>query len=122
MVIVNDGLKNIRKFLANSGGNPPSSIMLGEDGSAVSENDVWLGSPVASTEKGFSVTPVEGDFTVQYEHTLNSLEGNGYNFKEFILLDSTNNSAYSHDLFTNVNKTTAFEMQTTITIKVLNEE
>ena len=122
MVIVNNGLKNIRKWLAGSGGGPPTSIMLGTDSTADSETDTWLGNAVDSTEKGFVVTPIETDFTIQYEHTLSSTEGNGYNFSEIMILDSVNGSAYTRDTTTSINKTNAFETQTTITIKLLNEE
>jgi hypothetical protein len=123
MVVLNSGLKVIRKFLVNnSDAKPPTGIMLGTDGTVADETQTWLGSEVSSTEKGFSVVPVETDFTIQYEHTLSSVEGNGFAFKEFILMDSVMSSAFTRDTFTTINKTQAFETQTLITIKILNEE
>ena len=122
MVVVNDGLKNTRKWLAGSGGSPPTSIVLGESGTVASETDSALYSEVASTEAGFAVVPVETDFTIQYEHTLSSIEGNGYTFREFALADSVSDSIYTRNTFTAINKTNAFEVQTVLTIKLLNEE
>lgn len=122
MVLVNDGLRNVRKYLAGSGGNAPTSIVLGTSGTVASETDVALYSEVSSTEKGYATVPVETDFTVQYEHALSSVEGNGFNFREVALADSVSGSIYTRDNFTAINKTTAFEVQTLLTIKLLNEE
>ena len=121
-MIVNDGLRNIRQWFARTGGVAPTSIVLGEDGTAVLETNFALGSEVSSTEKGFATTPIQGDFTVQFEHTLSSTEGNGYTFREFALADSVSDSIYTRDTFTALNKTTAFDVQTVLTIKFLNEE
>ena len=121
-MIVNDGLKNVRKWFAGSGGNAPTGIVLGTDGTVVAETDVALGSIVSSTEKAIASTPIEGDFTVQYEHTLSSTEGNGFTFREFALVDSVSSSIYSRDTFTALNKTTSFDVQTTIIVKFINEE
>lgn len=121
-MIVNDGLKNIRKWVARSGGTAPTSIVLGESGAIVAETDFALGSEVSSTEKGFATVPVEGDFTIQFEHTLSSTEGNGFVFREFALADSVGSSIYSRDTFTALNKTTSFDVQTVLTIKFLNEQ
>jgi hypothetical protein len=122
MVIVNDGLKNTRKWLAGSGGNAPTGIILGEGGTVASETDSALYSAVDSTEKGFAVVPTETDFTIQYEHTLSSTEGNGFNFREFVLTESVTDSIFSRDTFTTINKTNSFEVQTLLTVKLLNEE
>jgi len=121
-MIVNDGLKNIRKWFARTGGVAPTSIVLGESGTAVSETDFALGSEVSSTEKAFASTPIQGDFTVQFEHTLSSTEGNGYTFRELALADSVSGSIYSRDTFTALNKTTSFDVQTIVTIQFMNEE
>ena len=122
MVVVNDGLKNVRKWLAGSGGSPPTSIVLGQSGTVASETDSALYSEVSSTEKGYAVVPVETDFTIQYEHTLSSVEGNGFTFREFALADSVSDSIYTRNTFTAINKTTAFEVQTLLTVKLLNDE
>ncbi len=121
MVIVNDGLKNVRKWLASSGGEPPTSIALGTSGTTVSENDSALGAEVSSTEFAWD-TLTEGDFTIDYEYTLNSAEGNGITFREFGLMESVTDSLYSHDTFTALNKTNAIELQVNLTVKLLNEE
>ena len=122
MVVTNDGLKNVRKWLASSGGTPPSTIVLGTVGTVASETDSALYSAVSSTDKAFATTPVETDFTVQYEHTLSSVEGNGFSFKEFALKESVADSITTRNTFTTLNKTNAFEVQTLLTIKLLNEE
>lgn len=121
-MIVNDGLKNIRKWFARTGGVAPTSIVLGESGQAVAETDFALGSEVSSTEKGFATVPIQGDFTVQFEHTLSSTEGNGYTFREFALCDSVSESIYSRDIFTPLLKTESYDVQTVLTIKFVNEE
>ena len=122
MVVVNDGLKNTRKWLARSGGNAPTGIVLGTSGTVASETDTALYSAVDSTEKGFATVPTETDFTIQYEHTLASTEGNGFTFREFALTESVTDSIFTRNTFTAINKTTAFEVQTLLTIKLLNEE
>ena len=121
-MIVNDGLKNVRKWLAGSGGVAPTSIVLGTGGTVASETDSALYSEISSTEKGFAVTPIEGDFTIQFEHTLASIEANGFVLREFALADSVSDSIYSRDTFTAINKSEAFEVQTVLTIKLANEE
>ena len=120
-MIVNDGLKNIRKWFARSGGVAPTSIVLGTSGTVPAETDSALGSEVSSTEKGFATVPTEGDFTVQFEHVLASTEGNSFTFREFALADSVSGSIFSRDTFTALNKTTAFDVQTVVTIKFINE-
>ncbi len=119
-MIVNDGLRNVRKWLAESGGNPPTSMALGTDGTAVTEDDTALGNEISSTEKSWSVR-TEGDFTIEYEYELGGGEGNGLTFQEFGLLDSVGDSLYSRDTFTSVNKSAATEIQVNLTIKLDNE-
>ena len=120
MVVVNDGLRQVRKWLAQSGGQPPTSIALGTDGTAPTENDVALGNEISSTEKTWDVR-TEGDFTIDYEYELGAGEGNGLTFQEFGLMESVTDSLYSRDTFTSVNKSSANEIQINLTIKLENE-
>jgi hypothetical protein len=121
MVFVNDGLKNVRKWLAQTGGDPPTVMALGTSGTTATEDDVALGAEISSTREEWD-NLVEGDFTIDYEYALASTDGNGLTLREFGLIDSVSDSLYTRDTFTALNKDASKELQVNLTVKLINEE
>ena len=121
MVVVNDGLKNVRKFLTAAGGNPPEALILGTDNTTPEATDSALHAPVSSTQKTWDTRTI-GDYTIEYEYTLSSTEGNGFNFKELGLVDTVGDSLYSRNTFTAINKDNNTEIQVNYTLKLKNGE
>lgn len=127
MVWTNVGLHEVRLWLAQKVSGRPSMIILGTTGTAASETDTALYTPVATTAKAFSAITDSG-FEVQYEHLLTSVEGTGFSFREAALITNTGGTAsistvtFSRDTSPVVAKTDQEELQTTIVVELLNEE
>jgi len=112
MVFLNQGLNVIRDLLKNA----ITTGQLGTNGTSPDPTQTNLVAPTAATQ--LTVTKLTADRFISVEYLLPSTLGNGIEFKEFAIRDSSA-SALKRGNFAGITKTNTKElvMKTTITIE-----
>ena len=116
------GKNEIRDLLLGSG-TKPTHIMIGSGDTAPTASDTQLDYEIPNTREAFS-SVVTSDKQIDFEHVMNSAEPSGQMpvyFREIGLSNSPNlNSGdlFCRSTFTELQKTTSMEVQSTITLKI----
>lgn len=108
MVLVVDGKNDVRDYISTNidqGGCGTGT------GTSPTENDTGLNSNtnLGTTNTIKSTTNTTSDKTVKFEYTLPSTDGNGEEFTEFGLSNSTTSNLFNRQTFVGVNKTSSVE-------------
>ena len=116
MVVTTDAKEQIVSFLAGNSVTAPTHIAMGTGTSAGNTENTALDTE--NVRLTFSETTIKGT-EVSYTAILKATQGSGVTYSEFGLLNaSSSGTLFQRTTFANITKTTNFEIQVTVTLRL----
>lgn len=116
MVLTTDAQELIASFLAGNSQTAPTHIAFGTNATAPNSEDATLTSEfnrIALTDTSLSGREI------QFTTIMTTVQGNGTTFKELGLFNnSTGGTMFTRSVFVDIDKTSSFEIQATIILRV----
>ena len=116
MVVTTDAKELLASFLGGNSQTAPTHLAFGTDNTAPNEEDTTL------TTENLRLTTTETTVTgreVKFVTIMNTAQGNGVTFREMGLLNaSTTGTLFTHLSFIDLAKTSSFEIQAEITLRL----
>ena len=116
MVLTTYAKELVASFLAGNAQTRPTHIAFGTNATAPNSEDATL------TSEFNRITLTETSLTgneIQFTTIMTTAQGNGTTFKELGLFNaSTSGTMFTRSVFVDIDKTSSFEIQATIILKV----